>query len=216
MLFSTIALESLLGPTSQRGSTSSINTQPGLNTNTRSLEGTSNPQGNNTYKTLIEGKKFDLIEDESLIDEFEFDLGLGQNFKLSSGNVLRNVPKGTKAINLVNGKQLNTGVDLAAPMGTPVPAIGDGEVVKVAKGYNDGYGNFVLVKHSKNGKEVFSRYSHMGEDIPLKAGQQIKKGDILGKVSTSGNSSGPHSDRELFFKGDDKKTKFIYQDRRLK
>ena len=176
----------------------------------------STPISNNTsenYKTLIKGAKFDLIEDDNILSNF--DLSIGKDFKLSSGNVLRNIPKGTKGVNMVNGKQLNTGVDLAAPIGTPVSSVGDGEVVKVGKGYNGGYGNFVLVKHLEGDREVFSRYSHMGEDISLKAGQQIKKGDIVGKVSVSGNSSGPHSDRELFFKGEDGKTKFIFQDRKL-
>ena len=213
MLFSTIALESLLGPNPQKGSVSSVNTQPGLNANTRSLEGTSNPQVNNTYKTLIEGKKFDLIEDDNILKSLTAPL---DNFKLSSGNVLRNIPKGTKAINLVGDKQLNTGADLAVPPGTPFKAMQEGEVVEAKDGYNDGYGNYVLLKHNIDGKEVFTRYAHLS-NFGVKPGDIVKKGQIIGKTGNSGNTTkgsakSGHLDAEVFIKGEKGKPLFIKTD----
>lgn len=91
-----------------------------------------------------------------------------------------------------NGKpapQPHTGTDYAIPAGTPVVAVADGTVV-IAK---DLFfpGNAVFVDH---GDGLITMSFHLAE-IKVTAGQQVKKGDPIGLVGTTGRSTGPH----LFF-----------------
>lgn len=66
----------------------------------------------------------------------------------------------------------------------------DGKVIQVDKnGYNGGYGNFVLVQHSLAGKEVITRYAHLAE-INVTVNQQLKEGDVIGKMGTAGRVRG--------------------------
>lgn len=161
------------------------------------------------YNTLIKGAKFDLIEDNDILKNFIAPL---DNYRLSSGNVLRGVPAGTRAINLVGNKQLNTGADLAVPVGTPFKSMQQGEVIEAKTGDNGGYGNYVLLKHNIGGKEVFTRYAHLS-NFDVKAGDIVKQGQILGKTGNSGNTTGSgHVDVEAFIKGEKGKKLFIKTD----
>ncbi|MBI2265367.1 MAG: M23 family metallopeptidase [Armatimonadetes bacterium] len=85
-----------------------------------------------------------------------------------------------------NGKQ-HSGIDLAAPMGTAVRSFRDGEVVRVA---NDpsGYGNYIDVKHPDG---TTSRYAHLSAQN-VQVGQKVGAGSTIGKVGSTGNSTGPH------------------------
>ncbi len=78
------------------------------------------------------------------------------------------------------------GVDYSAPYGSPVHAVASG-VVKVA-GWMGGYGKTVIIKHS-NGFETL--YGHLSS-IAVKAGQKVEQGQIIGKVGSTGLSTGPH------------------------
>ena len=84
--------------------------------------------------------------------------------------------------------QKHNGVDLAAPIGTEIHAAADG-VVSYAWGVDgDGGGNRVSIQHANN---IFTAYMHMNDQI-CTVGQQIKKGDVIGHVGTTGASTGPH------------------------
>lgn len=85
-----------------------------------------------------------------------------------------------------NGKSHN-GVDFAAARGTPIQPIAAGKVIQVGK--DDRSGNFVIVDH---GNGTTSSYSHMDGQSPLKAGDLITPDTQLGKVGSTGHSSGPH------------------------
>lgn len=88
----------------------------------------------------------------------------------------------------------HNGVDLAGPKGIPVLASADG-VVRVAKssGYNFGYGNYIIVTHS-NGSETV--YAHL-QSVSVAAGQAVSGGQQIGKLGSSGNSTGPHLHFEI-------------------
>jgi murein DD-endopeptidase MepM/ murein hydrolase activator NlpD len=95
---------------------------------------------------------------------------------------------------------VHTGVDIDAPFGTPVLAAGDGVVVWTGMGLlgvrppeDDPYGNAVVIKHNfgYDNKDIYTVYAHMSEinvwpDQPMRAGEQ------LGKVGSTGFSTGPH------------------------
>jgi len=79
------------------------------------------------------------------------------------------------------------GNDYAAPVGTPVNSITDGEVVTIEENHVD-FGKYVDVKATINGEEVFERYAHLSE-IEVKVGDKIKEGDKIGKTGKTGNAS---------------------------
>lgn len=103
------------------------------------------------------------------------------DYRVSSGFGARTHP--------VTGEKgkMHNGVDFAIPGGTPLAAIGGGVVESV--GYDDISGNYIRVK-MPNG-DVFS-YAHMKEKSPLKKGQSISAGDVIGKVGSTGRSTGNH------------------------
>lgn len=80
------------------------------------------------------------------------------------------------------------GIDLAAPSGTPIKAVMDGTVSRVA---NDpsGYGKWVEIRHSDGST---SRYAHMSAFSNVKQGQEIGAGTVIGAVGSTGRSTGPH------------------------
>lgn len=88
----------------------------------------------------------------------------------------------------------HNGVDLAGKIGTPVMASADG-VVRVAKsgGYNFGYGNYIIVTHG-NGSETV--YAHLSS-VNVSPGQSVSRGEQIGKLGNSGNSTGPHIHFEI-------------------
>lgn len=82
------------------------------------------------------------------------------------------------------------GVDYAAPIGTPVVAIGDGKVIKA--NYSGGAGNYMKIRHNS----IYTTgYMHLQKFAStLKVGSQVKQGDIIGYVGSTGMSTGPHLD----------------------
>ncbi|WP_089175553.1 peptidoglycan DD-metalloendopeptidase family protein [Bosea sp. AS-1] len=84
------------------------------------------------------------------------------------------------------GLAMHTGVDFRAASGSPILATAPGKVV--AAEYNGGYGNMVEVEHA-NG--LSTRYAHMSA-ILVSVGQTVKTGTVVGRVGTTGRSTGPH------------------------
>ncbi|MFS2025940.1 peptidoglycan DD-metalloendopeptidase family protein [Massilia sp. CT11-137] len=80
------------------------------------------------------------------------------------------------------------GVDMAAPMGTPIKASGDGVVEFV--GTQNGYGNFVVLKHWSNYSTAYGHMSRFASG--LHRGQKVSQGDVIGYVGTTGWATGPH------------------------
>jgi len=89
----------------------------------------------------------------------------------------------------------HSGLDLAAPRGTPVLAMADGTVVSA--GSRGGYGNCVEVRHD-NG--VVTRYAHQ-DRLDVEPGQRVTAGTRLGTVGSSGRATGPHLHLEVRVKG---------------
>ena len=93
--------------------------------------------------------------------------------------------------------KMHSGVDYAAPSGTPIYAAGDG-VVQMAK-YNGGYGNFVKIRHNS---EYTTGYGHMkGYAKGIRPGVRVKQGQVIGYVGSTGRSTGPHLHFEIVRNG---------------
>ncbi len=89
----------------------------------------------------------------------------------------------------------HNGIDYAAGTGTPIRAIGRGTVVYA--GTKGGYGKHVRIKHS--GK-YSSSYSHMSR-IHVRRGEVVDQGEVIGKVGSTGMSTGPHLHFEFYVNG---------------
>ena len=93
--------------------------------------------------------------------------------------------------------QPHTGVDYAAPMGTPVMSIGDGVVIS-AKNEGAG-GNTVRIKHNSVYKTAYLHLKSYGKGI--KAGARVSQGQVIGYVGSTGRSTGPHLDFRVWKNG---------------
>ncbi|MEU0171415.1 M23 family metallopeptidase [Streptomyces iakyrus] len=80
----------------------------------------------------------------------------------------------------------HSGQDLAAPSGTAVKAANRGTVVEA--GWGGSYGNNIVIKH---GDRIYTQYAHLSK-IGVRVGQSVKTGQEIGKVGSTGNSTGPH------------------------
>jgi murein DD-endopeptidase MepM/ murein hydrolase activator NlpD len=93
--------------------------------------------------------------------------------------------------------RLHKGVDWKAPVGSPIVAAFDGQIVY--EGDGQGYGNLVRIAHS-GGRET--RYAHMQRFADgIKVGMQVKAGTTIGFVGTTGLSTGPHLHFEVYLDG---------------
>ncbi|HTM68763.1 MAG TPA: M23 family metallopeptidase [Candidatus Binatia bacterium] len=85
------------------------------------------------------------------------------------------------------GGSRHTGVDIAGPIGTAIYAADDG-VVAIAGWNSGGYGNMVLIDH---GGGLYTRYGHASK-LLVKAGDTVKRGDVIALIGSTGHSTGPH------------------------
>ena len=92
--------------------------------------------------------------------------------------------------------KLHTGVDISATIGDDFTAMADGIVVKAE--YNAAYGNMVIIDH---GGGVQTLYAH-GSQIIAQVRQEVKAGDVVLKVGSTGYSTGPHAHFEIRVNGE--------------
>lgn len=85
----------------------------------------------------------------------------------------------------------HTGVDLGAPVGTPVYAAASGKILRA--GYYSGYGKYVKIHHNQS---IETAYGHLSK-IVVRAGQNIRQGQIIGYVGVTGVTTGPHLHYEV-------------------
>jgi septal ring factor EnvC (AmiA/AmiB activator) len=88
--------------------------------------------------------------------------------------------------------KMHSGLDFAAPQGTPIYATANG-TVKLAGNTGNGFGNHVVINH---GYGYETLYGHMFK-VKAVAGQKIKRGEIIGYVGSTGKSTGPHLHYEV-------------------
>jgi murein DD-endopeptidase MepM/ murein hydrolase activator NlpD len=82
--------------------------------------------------------------------------------------------------------RFHAGIDIAAPVGTPVRPVAAGRVI--FSGSYQGFGRIVAIQH---GKHMSSLYAHF-DDLRVAVGQLVHRGTVLGVVGSSGKSTGPH------------------------
>jgi len=106
-------------------------------------------------------------------------------------------PFGARNHPLLGYMKQHTGVDWAAPLGTPIYASGNGVIENV--GWESGYGKYIRIRHS-NGYET--AYGHMTAFArSIQPGARVQQGQIIGYVGSTGLSTGPHLHYEILVNG---------------
>ena len=110
--------------------------------------------------------------------------------RLSSGFGMRRHP-------ILGYTRMHRGTDFAAPRGTPILSAGDGVIEAI--GPNRGYGNYMRIRH--NG-QLSTAYAHMSRFASrLRRGDQVRQGQVIGYVGSTGLSTGPHLHYEVLVDG---------------
>jgi len=107
-----------------------------------------------------------------------------RSYRLTSPYGVRNDP-------FTGRLSIHQGIDLAAPEGTEVFAVADGIVSST--GYDHIYGNYIIINHSNN---ISSLYGHL-QRIDTVLRSEVKSGNLIGRVGSTGLSTGPHLHFEL-------------------
>lgn len=98
---------------------------------------------------------------------------------------------------VLNTIRAHKGVDYAAPIGTPVKATGDGKII--VAGRRGGYGNTVIIQHGNKYRTVYAHLRGFAKGI--RSGSQVKQGQVIAYVGTTGLSTGPHLHYEFQVNG---------------
>ena len=89
-------------------------------------------------------------------------------------------------------RKMHQGMDFTAPTGTPIFATGDG-IIKRADNSVSGFGNHIVIQHGYGYETV---YAHLSK-YKCRAGQRVKRGDVIGYVGSTGRSEAPHLHYEV-------------------
>lgn len=92
-------------------------------------------------------------------------------------------------------RTFHTGIDLAAPIGTPVKAVLDGRIATT--GYSTVFGNYIIITHDAGFQTLYGHLSAIG----VTRGQWVSQGGIIGKVGNTGYSTGSHLHLSLYKNG---------------
>jgi len=92
-------------------------------------------------------------------------------------------------------REMHPAIDIAAPVGTPVVATGDGRIIFT--GWRTDLGNTVIIDHGYNLRTL---YGHVAK-VAVSVGDRVKKGQVIAYVGTTGRSTGPHVHYEVHLRG---------------
>ena len=107
-----------------------------------------------------------------------------RSYRITSNFGMRNDP-------FTGHRSMHHGIDLAAPAGTEVFAVADGTVTSM--GYDQVLGNYIIITHRNN---MTSLYGHL-QRFETVLRSEVKSGTLIGRVGTTGRSTGPHLHFEL-------------------
>jgi murein DD-endopeptidase MepM/ murein hydrolase activator NlpD len=106
--------------------------------------------------------------------------------RISSGFGMRRHP-------VLGYSKMHKGMDFAAPTGTPIYAAGDGVVIE--RGWKNGYGNYIRLRHNGTLQTAYAHMSRFNSSVTR--GSRVKQGQVIGYVGSTGRSTGPHLHFEI-------------------
>lgn len=149
-------------------------------------------------------EKLDVIEQQLVIQSKTYDeiKNISGNFKdkithipavlpIHSSDYTVSSGYGPRIDPILEVTKFHEGLDFAAPMGTKVYATADGQVS--FSGDKEGYGNCIDIDH---GNSYTTRYGHLAKRL-VESGKQVKRGELIGLVGSTGKSTGPHLHYEV-------------------
>ena len=108
-------------------------------------------------------------------------------------------PYGSRIHPIFKRRIFHSGIDIGAPYGTPIRAANNGRVIFV--GWYSGYGKVIIIDHGLiGGVPTTTLYAHMSATI-ARQGSSVSKGQVIGRVGTTGYATGPHLHFEVRQKG---------------
>ncbi len=177
---------------------------------------------NNSELIIETAKKLDIISKEAYIQSKSYDevlkMALNKEEMLASLPAIQPVTNtdlkrtasgwGYRMHPIYKVRKMHYGMDFTAPVGTPVYATGNGEVVEVSgsKRSHVGFGLSIIIDH---GYGYETLYGHLN-GFNVKQGQKVKRGDIIGYVGNSGGSTAPHLHYEVHKNGERINPAFYY------
>jgi len=143
--------------------------------------------GDPTFKQLFSSwKKLDSLQNGAIAIPSEKPVRLAA---FTSGYGVRSDP-------FKGGAAMHAGIDLSGPLGTPIYATADGVVMNA--GWNSGgYGNLIKIDH---GRGIETRYGHLSS-IGIQPGQKVTRGQLIGRMGSTGRSTGSHLHYEVRIDG---------------
>lgn len=124
---------------------------------------------------------------------------VGSGFILPVSGARISSPYGTRIHPIFHTKIFHTGIDYAVPYGTPIKASNAGKVIY--SGWYGGYGKVVILDHgSCTGAPTTTLYAHMSRQN-VSVGDNVKRGQVIGFVGSTGYSTGPHVHFEVRING---------------
>lgn len=94
-------------------------------------------------------------------------------------------------------RKFHNGLDIANSSGTPIRAAAAGKVIKAASGWNGGYGTSIKIDH---GNGYVTHYAHLSS-LSVKVGQTVSAGQVIGRMGSTGSSTGSHLHFEIYKNG---------------
>ena len=160
----------------------------------------------NNDKIEVEKLKAELEKEESEL-ESEIEKIASQSVVVEDGQIISSgswpvpgysrisSPYGYRIHPIFNTRKMHTGIDIPGPTGTPIVSIDSGKVI--FSGTQRGYGKTVMIQHD-DGKVTL--YAHNNE-LNVSVGQRVQKGQVVSKMGSTGNSTGPHLHFEVRING---------------
>jgi hypothetical protein len=145
--------------------------------------------------SLLKDRKHKLeILEEAIMDKDLVAQSVPAGWPVNSGYITSNY--GSRIHPVRHRRMFHQGVDFAAPHGTPIVAVADGDVI--FSGRRNGYGQIVEVSHA-NG--YVTRYAHNSANL-VQEGQHVRKGQKIAAVGATGTATGPHCHFEVLKDGE--------------
>lgn len=144
----------------------------------------------------LNGIEYERLLWQSPVQNARISRGVGPSVTTMRRRVAVKTAKSNKprmAIRTFRVRGQHIGIDFAAPLGTPVAAVADGEVIHASA--NGGYGNLIIIDHGDGHHTYYAHLSAYGQDI--RPGVQVRRGEEIGLVGSTGFSTGPHLHFEI-------------------
>lgn len=175
--------------------TSIVTPEPAVPDSLKKMSGAADSARYRSFERVFSGKAAQCgvrSSANSLVSAFAADENLVVH-PMAKGTFRVTSPFGWRSDPFTGLSSFHLGVDYAGPIGTPIYAMADGEVIYAGEGIEGRSSNVVVVSHEINGEKYSTWYVHMYADgVYVKKGEKVRAGQLIAGVGSEGHSTGPH------------------------